>query len=59
MAGFVQWIVVLLAVCTVLKAEPFEDNAADLVKLATDQKGAFDSLDDPAFQGNIKGMGDC
>ena len=43
MAGFVQWIAVLLSVFAVLNAEPFEDNTADLVELATDEKDAFDS----------------
>ncbi len=46
MAGFVRWIAVLLAVVTVLNAEPFEDNAANPVELTTGQKD-----DDHAFQG--------
>lgn len=58
MAGFVQWITVLLSVCAVLNAEPFEENTADLVELATDEKDAFDSSDEPAFQGKVKGRGE-
>ena len=55
MAGFVRWIAVLVAVLTVLNAEPFEDNAASPVELTTDQKDAIESLDDFAFQGENRG----
>ena len=55
MAGFVRWIVVLLAVVTVLNAEELEDNAASPVELATNQKDAIENLDDLAFQGENKG----
>ena len=55
MAGFVRWIVVLLAVVTVLNAESLEDNAANPVELAPTQKDAIEKLDDLAFQGENKG----
>ena len=53
MAGFLRWIAVLLAVVTVLNAEPFEDNAGDPV--ATEQKDAIEHLDDLAFQAEDRG----
>ena len=55
MAGVVRWIAVLLAVSTVLKAEPLEDNAASPVKLTTNQEDAIENLDDLAFQGENRG----
>ena len=55
MAGFLRWIAVLLAVVTVLNAEPFEDNAGDPVELVTEQKDAIENVDDLAFQAEDRG----
>ena len=55
MAGFLRWIAVLLAVVTVLNAEPFEDNAGNPVELGTQQKDAIENLDDLAFQAEDRG----
>ena len=58
MAGVVRWIAVLLAVFTVLNAEPLEDNAANPVELTTNQEDAIENLDDLAFQGENRGETD-
>lgn len=55
MAGVVRWIAVLLAVSTVLKAEPLEDKSASPVKLTTNQEDTIENLDDLAFQGENRG----
>ena len=57
MAGVVGWIAVLLAVFTVLNAEPLED-AATPVELTTNQEDAIENLDDLAFQGENRGETD-
>lgn len=58
MAGFLRWIAVLLTVFTVLNAEPLEENAANPVELAMNQKDAIEDQDDLAFQGKITGRGE-